>query len=41
MPVYADPLIDYGWRHGISCHLIADTVSELKAFAVSLGMRVE
>jgi hypothetical protein len=33
MSVYVDSLIDYGWRHGASCHLIADKVSELKAFA--------
>lgn len=41
MSVYVDSLVDYGWRHGISCHLIADTVSELKAFAVGIGMREE
>lgn len=41
MPVYVDSLFNYGWRHGISCHLIGDTISELKAFAVDIGMRVE
>ena len=41
MAVYVDTLFDYGWRHGISCHLIADTVTELKSFAVGIGMRPE
>jgi len=37
--VYVDRLVDYGWRLGPSCHLIADTVEELRAFAARLGMR--
>jgi len=45
MAVYVDQLIDHGvtakWRHGKACHLIADSVDELKAFAVEIGMRVE
>ena len=41
MSVYVDPLFDWGWRHGTSCHLIADTVSELKTFALEIGMRLE
>jgi hypothetical protein len=41
MPVYVDSLFNYGWRHGASCHLIADTISELRAFAVKIGMRPE
>ena len=41
MAVYVDKLVDYGWRHGPSCHLIADSVEELIAFAVSMGMRPE
>lgn len=41
MAVYVDPLVDYGWRRGPSCHLIGDTISELIAFAVSIGMRAE
>ena len=41
MAVYVDKLVDYSWRHGPSCHLIADSVEELKAFAVRMGMRVE
>ena len=41
MAVYVDKLVDYSWRHGPSCHLIADSVEELKAFAVQMGMRVE
>jgi Protein of unknown function (DUF4031) len=41
MAVYVDKLVDYSWRHGPSCHLIADSVAELKEFAVRLGMREE
>ena len=41
MAVYVDNLRDYGWRHGPSCHLIADSVEELIEFAVSMGMRAE
>jgi hypothetical protein len=39
--VYVDKLIDYGWRHGPSCHLIADSVDELMEFAVAMGLRRE
>jgi hypothetical protein len=39
--VYVDNLRDYGWRHGPSCHLIADSVEELTDFAVSMGLRRE
>jgi hypothetical protein len=39
MAVYVDYLIDYGWRLGPSCHLTADSVGELNAFAVKIGMR--
>ena len=44
MAVYVDELKSYPlakWRHGKACHLIADTVAELKGFAVSIGMREE
>ena len=41
MAVYVDNLRDYGWRHGPSCHLIADEVEELIEFAVAMGMREE
>lgn len=41
MPVYVDGLRDYGWRHGPSCHLIADTVEELIEFAELIGLRRE
>jgi Protein of unknown function (DUF4031) len=41
MPVYVDKLVDYSWRHGPSCHLIADNVEELIAFAVQIGLRPE
>ena len=36
--VYVDNLRDYGWRHGPSCHLIADSVEELMEFAVAMGL---
>ncbi len=41
MPVYVDNLRDYGWRHGPSCHLIANSVEELLEFAESMGLRRE
>ena len=41
MAVYVDNLRDYGWRHGPSCHLIADSIGELMEFAVGMGMRPE
>lgn len=41
MAVYVDRLVDYGWRHGPSCHLIADSVEELMEFAESIGLRRE
>lgn len=39
MPVYVDALINYGWKLGPSCHLIADTEAELHTFAASIGMQ--
>lgn len=41
MAVYVDNLRDYGWRHGPSCHLIADSIDELMEFAVGMGLRRE
>ena len=41
MAVYVDKLRDYSWKHGPSCHLIADSVDELIEFAVSIGLRRE
>ncbi len=37
--IYVDALIDWGWRLGPNCHLIADSEDELLAFALRLGMR--
>ncbi len=37
--VYVDDLIDWGWRLGPSCHLIADSEEELHEFAKRIGMR--
>lgn len=39
MAVYVDPLIDYGWSLGPSCHLTADTETELHIFAASIGLK--
>lgn len=39
MAVYVDSLIDYGWKYGPSCHLIADTVDELHDFAQRIGLK--
>jgi hypothetical protein len=39
MAVYVDALIDYGWKLGPSCHLLADSEEELHAFALSIGMK--
>ncbi len=39
MAVYVDNLRDYGWRHGPSCHLIADSVDELIEFAVGMELQ--
>lgn len=47
MPVYVDQLFTApavarkNWRYGKSCHLIADSIDELKTFALSIGMRAE
>lgn len=41
MPVYVDSLVNYGWKRGPSCHMIADTIGELKTFAVWIGLRPE
>lgn len=42
MAVYVDPLFqhqtDFGRRMGRSCHLYADTVLELHAVAVTIGL---
>jgi hypothetical protein len=32
-------LIDYGWKLGPSCHLLADTEEELHNMAASIGMK--
>lgn len=43
MSVYVDPLAYHGWRYRnmtiMSCHLFADTVAELHAFAGRIGLK--
>lgn len=48
MSVYVDGLADNsaiaavngkGWKYGPNCHMIADTIPELIAFAESIGLR--
>jgi hypothetical protein len=39
MSVYVDMLIDYGWKYGPSCHLLADTEEELHEMAAKIGMK--
>ena len=44
MSVYVDELKSYPlskWRYGKACHMIGDSIAELKAFAVGIGMREE
>jgi hypothetical protein len=44
MSVYVDELKSYPlakWRYGKACHMIGDSIQELKTFAVSIGMREE
>lgn len=39
--IYVDPLVDYGWKLGPSCHCYTDLeLSELHAFAIKLGLRI-
>ena len=37
--VYVDPLCNHGWRLGPSCHMYADTLEELHAFAARIGLK--
>ena len=39
MSAYVDRLVRYGWKWGPSCHLIADSLEELHAWAARLGMK--
>ena len=39
MSCYVDALLDYGWKYGPSCHLLADTEEELHAMAYKIGMK--
>lgn len=39
MATYVDALINYGWKLGKSCHLIADELAELHAFAARIGLK--
>ena len=37
--VYVDMLLNYGWKLGPSCHLLADSEDELHDFAAKIGMK--
>lgn len=43
MSVYVDPqmtcLVSRAWRWSTSCHMFADTLKELHAFAARIGLR--
>jgi hypothetical protein len=39
MSVYVDSLMDWGWKYGKSCHLMADTEKELHDFARQIGLK--
>lgn len=39
MAVYVDDLRDWKWHLGPSCHLAADSLDELHAFAARLGLK--
>lgn len=39
MSVFVDPVCDYGWTLGPSCHMYADSVEELHSFATSIGLK--
>lgn len=39
MSVYVDCLMNYGWKYGRSCHMYADSLKELHAFAIEIGLK--
>ena len=40
MSIFVDPLVNYGWRLGPSCHMTTDgELDELHAFAGKIGMK--
>jgi hypothetical protein len=39
MAVYVDPLFNYGWHLGPSCHMFADSLDELHVMAEGIGMK--
>lgn len=41
MAVYVDFIVNYGWKLGPSCHMVADTVEELNALAKRIGLKPE
>lgn len=39
--VYVDNLVNYGWKLGPSCHMVADSREELDSFAISIGLKTK
>lgn len=37
--VYVDMLLNYGWKLGASCHMLADNENELHELAAKIGMK--
>lgn len=38
MAVYVDKCVNYGWRWGKSCHMVADSFEELHAMGAAIGL---
>ena len=39
MSVYVDPLFNWGWKFGLSCHMVADSEKELHTLAKKIGLK--
>ena len=41
MSVYVDPLMQHGWMLGANCHMFADSIEELHAWATGFPCAAE